>query len=311
VNKAFHLIVDTGVIAGTFLMVLGFRPSPAEDHHGAVPAAAAENQTPGEKRVKITPQRDGNVTRVLVENRELCEVTVTFDFGLTNLESTVGFPHTTTFPPGQVTEAFVLSPQNTNESWNYSFTCQYKLGSAVAQHDDSYVYALPYVPGESFRVTPGYDGKFSHKGSNRYAIDWAMPEGTPVCAARGGLVVKVKDYSDRSGPSIAFDRFNNFIVIRHEDGTLGQYAHLLKDSAAVTEGDIVQAGDIIARSGNTGFSSGPHLHFSVFKARTGKERESIPIRFQTAKSAGTTLEALRRYTAVAPEVPAKSTATGT
>lgn len=300
------------MIAGAFLLTLLLPLSPeAETHHhehGSAPAADVAATPPAGKRVKITTERVGDVTRFVVENREFSEVTVTFDVALTNLASTVTLPHTATFPPGTVTEAFQLTPVNAAETWGFDYVSNYKLGSACAQHDDSYVYSLPYPAGETFRVTQGYDGRYSHKGPNRFSIDWGMPEGTPVCAARGGLVVKVKDWSDRSGPDISFDRYNNFIVIRHDDGTLGQYAHLSKDSAAVKEGDTVQAGDIIARSGNTGFSSGPHLHFSVFKARNGKERESIPIRFRTANAGGITLKALRRYTAAAPAMAAATKA---
>ena len=149
----------------------------------------------------------------------------------------------------------------------------------------------------TYRITQGYGGRFSHKGSNEYALDWKMPEGTPVRAARGGLVVKVKDDSDRGGGSVAYDRYNNYVLIRHSDGTLGHYCHLQKGGVKVHPGEMVAVGEIIALSGNTGFSSGPHLHFSVFKTRNGQERVSIPVRFQTAKSDGAILVEGRKYRA--------------
>ncbi len=125
-----------------------------------------------------------------------------------------------------------------------------------------------------------------------------MPEGTPVHAARGGLIVKAKDHSNFGGPDRKYDRYNNFILIRHEDGTLGHYCHLQKEGNKVRVGDMVQPGDPIALSGNTGFSSGPHLHFSVFKTKNGKERESIPVRFRTADAGVVTLQRGKKHTAV-------------
>jgi murein DD-endopeptidase MepM/ murein hydrolase activator NlpD len=125
-----------------------------------------------------------------------------------------------------------------------------------------------------------------------------MPEGTPVCAARAGVVVSLKQDSDTGGSSIDFDKFNNYITIRHADGTLGHYCHLQKDGCCVKLGQRVNAGDWIAKSGNTGFSSGPHLHFCVFRTKNGRERESIPVRFRTSPSdQATTLLNGRTYRA--------------
>jgi murein DD-endopeptidase MepM/ murein hydrolase activator NlpD len=146
-------------------------------------------------------------------------------------------------------------------------------------------------------VTQGYHGSYSHKGSNEYAIDWQMPEGTPVFAARGGLVVKVKDDSNTGGSSMKYDPFNNYVLIRHNDGTLGHYCHLKKNGVTVKPGEMVKAGQLIAHSGNTGFSSGAHLHFSVFKTKDGRERISLPVKFQTADGKPVTLVEGKRYTA--------------
>jgi len=115
---------------------------------------------------------------------------MTFDMKLLNLESNAQFPYTATLPPRQITEAFTLSPIEADAKWEYTYTNCYKLGSNCARHDDSYVYQLPYAPGRRFKVTQGYNGSFSHKGSNLYAVDWKMPEGTLVFAAREGMVVK-------------------------------------------------------------------------------------------------------------------------
>jgi murein DD-endopeptidase MepM/ murein hydrolase activator NlpD len=243
----------------------------------------------------VTEHGQGGATRFVVENSELSEVTMTFDFGIENMKSDVQFPYTATFKPGQ-TQAFTLAPVNTNDTWEYSFTNYYKLGSSVAVPDD-YVYSLPYESGSTHRITQGYDGKFSHQGSNKYAIDWQMPEGTPVHAARGGLVVKVKDDSNFGGPDIKYDPYNNYVLIRHEDGTLGHYCHLQKGGITVHAGQMVKTGDVIAHSGSTGFSSGPHLHFCVFMARNGRERVSIPVKFRDDTGAAVTLVEGKKYRA--------------
>jgi murein DD-endopeptidase MepM/ murein hydrolase activator NlpD len=71
------------------------------------------------------------------------------------------------------------------------------------------------------------------------------------------------------------------VVIRHEDGTFGQYLHLQKDGALVEVGQHVKAGAVIARSGHTGNSTTPHLHFAVFVNKDGNLKTSLPIRWKT------------------------------
>lgn len=221
------------------------------------------------------------MTRFYVENKEFCEITMTFEMTLVNLRGEKQFPCTMTFPARQVSEAFALSPIKAGVKSEYSFTTCYKLGSNCARHDDFFAYQLPYSPGARYKVTQGFNGSFSHKGPDRYAVDWKMAEGTLVRAARGGIVVRVKDESSLGGPSMKFDHYNNYVLIRHDDGTLGQYCHLQKGGCVVEPGQVVAAGQVIARSGNTGFSSGPHLHFCVFKTKNGRERESLPVKFKT------------------------------
>ncbi|HVV01624.1 MAG TPA: M23 family metallopeptidase [Verrucomicrobiae bacterium] len=247
--------------------------------------------------VRVVTEKDGDVTHFYVENHELCEVTMTFDLGLVNLKSTGPTPYTATFPAQRTTEAFALEPVNPERRWEYSYTNYYKLGSNLAHHDDSYVYQLPYAPGSLHKVTQAFGGAFSHKGSNLYAIDWQMPEGTPVYAARGGVVVRTTDDSNTGGGNIRFDPFNNYVLIRHDDGTLGHYCHLKRGGVCVVPGQVVKAGDLIAHSGSTGFSTGPHLHFCVFKTINGRQRVSIPIKFRTADGQAAILVEGRRYRA--------------
>ncbi|MFJ4617254.1 M23 family metallopeptidase [Streptomyces sp. NPDC088812] len=86
--------------------------------------------------------------------------------------------------------------------------------------------------------------------------DFAVPSGTKVVAAHGGTVVKAGGNGAGDGPA-----YGNAIVIKHGNGTYSQYAHLSRIEVKV--GQIVKTGQRIALSGNTGNSSGPHLHFEI------------------------------------------------
>ena len=100
-----------------------------------------------------------------------------------------------------------------------------------------------------------------------------MPEGTPIIA-RGGTVVKIENNQSGRGNNPS----GNFVRILHDDGTMGVYLHLMRHSVLVAEGQRVQVGTPLARSGNTGNSSGPHLHF-VIQRNVGLALESIPYDF--------------------------------
>lgn len=263
----------------------------------AVVASGSLGNSQSRQMLKVTQRRDGNVIRFLVENLESADVTATFDLGLVNLKGSTPFPFTTTFAPHQTIEAFTLSPIDEAQEWHFSLTNAYTLGSNRAVHDDRFVYSLPYTPGQAFLVSQADDGAFSHTGPERHAIDWQMPEGTPVLAARGGIVVETKDDSSAGGADRSFENSANYILIQHSDGTIGNYAHLLKHGVKVKVGQTVNTGDVIGLSGNTGFSSGPHLHFSVFKTRNGRERESIAIRYRTANATAERLASGKVYLA--------------
>lgn len=254
------------------------------------------------KMLKVTTKDVGGVTHFYVQNLEAADVTATFEMKLKNLQCSTNLPFTSTFPANRTVEAFTLSPVEEGEPWSFSYTDSFTIGSVNAVHDDNIVYALPYEVGKSFRVTQGYHGIFSHTGPDEFAIDWKMPIGTPVHAARSGVVVKAKDDSSVGGPDRKYEDCANCVLIEHSDGTIGIYAHLMKGGCKVKVGDTVKTGDLIALSGNTGFTSGPHLHFSVFKTRSGKERLSLPVRFQTVDGVAMTLATGQSYRAMPSEV---------
>jgi murein DD-endopeptidase MepM/ murein hydrolase activator NlpD len=164
-----------------------------------------------------------------------------------------------------------------------------------ADHDDGYLYRLPYGDGVSFPIIQGYGAKLSHRGAERFTLDFGMPVGTPVHAARDGVVVLVEDSHEAGCPREECQRFANFVVVLHSDGTTGEYFHLERGSVQVEAGQSVARGQRLARSGNTGFSTAPHLHFGVY--RTGRDRttESLAVRFTTRRGAVSAPRSGARY----------------
>jgi murein DD-endopeptidase MepM/ murein hydrolase activator NlpD len=112
-------------------------------------------------------------------------------------------------------------------------------------------------------------------------VDWTVPEGTIVCAARAGRVVGVRQDSTFSGPDPKLKPLANYVIIKHDDGTFADYVHLKTGGALVKLGDEVTVGQPIGLSGKTGFASAPHLHFSVFQAIDGKTKLTLPFRLKT------------------------------
>lgn len=257
-------------------------------------------------KVKVMTERDGANTRFLLRNYEATDMTATLEVAAVNMKSSVPLPCTITIPAGQTVEALVLTPTNgAGSDWSFNYTNHYTVGRHDATHDDSVLYFLPYTAGTTYKVTQGYHGSFSHKGPDEYSTDWKMPEGTPVHAAREGVVVSVKDDSEKGGSHRKFEDCANMVTVQHADGTMAHYCHLSPHSAKVRVGQKIRAGDWLAASGNTGFTSGPHLHFAVFKARSGFGRESIPVKFRTANESGISLVSGQSYRAGDPAAMAR------
>jgi len=137
-------------------------------------------------------------------------------------------------------------------------------------------YQLPLAPGASSRLIQGNNGPYGHSGALAYAFDFLMPIGTPLRAARGGVVQIVEE---RFADNTRKPGEENLIVINHGDGTFGRYYHLTTNGSDVTVGQRVRAGQPIGRSGNSGASAGPHLHFDVTSACPEFGCQTAPIQF--------------------------------
>lgn len=154
-------------------------------------------------------------------------------------------------------------------------------GDPNAVHQDDVLYRAPFAVANSYLISQTFPAATTHQTPDSYyAIDVAMPVGTDVYAARSGIVFEVASTNFEGGvDKEAYLETANFVRIMHDDGSHAVYAHLNWNSIRVRPGDRVERGEYIADSGNTGFSSGPHLHFAVLMNR-GMRLVSIPITFE-------------------------------
>lgn len=155
-------------------------------------------------------------------------------------------------------------------------------GEPNVVHDRGARYLPPFPADKSFVVSQGFNGTRTHDSIEaRYAIDIPMPIGTPIRAARDGVVMEVDEDFFGAGTDLSkFGARANSIRVLHSDGTMSVYAHLAPERVFVEPGEVILVGEKIAESGNTGFSTGPHLHFAI-QRNIGMQLESIPFVFMT------------------------------
>jgi len=143
-------------------------------------------------------------------------------------------------------------------------------------------YLLPWRPGDYYELIQGNNSVADHQGVEAYAFDFSLLPGTLVLAARAGTVSMVKSDSNEGGFNIAYANDANYVVIDHGDGTQALYLHLMYHGALVRVGEQVRQGQPIALTGDTGWTSGPHLHFAVERSSpTDHLTQSVPISFAT------------------------------
>jgi murein DD-endopeptidase MepM/ murein hydrolase activator NlpD len=169
----------------------------------------------------------------------------------------------TIFKAVSVTNLFINSIDESELLSKY-ISSKFDYGdSKTARHNDNYSYSLPIEIGKEVRISQGFNGKKSHQSiASKYAIDFDIQVGTKIYAAREGVVVyTITHYKKSGGKELTYKA--NKIVILHNDGTFASYSHLKHNGAIIKKGDNVKRGQHIGYSGNTGNSSGPHLHFAV------------------------------------------------
>ena len=241
--------------------------------------------------VKVIPVRaePGAIARLRIENdngrylawadnRLSGPIEVMLHFSRSeNVTGSPALPARATVAAGGSSLVAVLSAADPSRGGDFELRMDSLPGDPSARPRDV-EYLLP-LRQSRFRIDQGYGGSFSHQDpQNRFAVDFAAETGTPVLAAREGVVMQVESDFDRAGLNLEkYGGRANFVRILHDDGAMSLYAHLKTEGALVRVGQRVRAGQQIGLSGNTGFTTGPHLHFAV-QVNRGMRLESLPFK---------------------------------
>lgn len=229
--------------------------------------------------IEVVRVDTGNSTQLLAVNDCLCVVTFKVSIVESGLAAIPGGATFREILQPQTRKALLVVANDGTAAPFLKYSVQVALGSPDAVHRPPGPYRVPFGVGSTYRVTQAYPSRVTHATpDSEYAVDMALPDGTPVYAARDGLVINARHDSFRGAAAPVMLDQANVVEILHDDGTIALYAHLHWDSIRVRIGVRVARGQYIADSGSTGFSSGPHLHFAVVR-NTGNDDVSIPVQF--------------------------------
>jgi hypothetical protein len=231
--------------------------------------------------VKVYFEKDNGKVHIYADNPMFCPVSLKLKVDKTNMLCEGGCPEIAVVPQKVVKHKLLtLTPEDTQKSTKFSYSYKWMLGNITkTEFDKNHVYYLPFEKGKEYPLSQGYNGAQSHRNEN--AIDFSMPEGSGITAARDGIVIKVVQHNWNSCAEERCKEFNNTVTVYHSDGTFADYAHIKQNGSLVKEGDAIKAGQLIAKSGNTGWSSGPHLHFMVYRYNENGI-QSLETKFKTA-----------------------------
>ncbi|MDO9269796.1 MAG: peptidoglycan DD-metalloendopeptidase family protein [Methylobacter sp.] len=255
------------------------------------PTASSQNQTELKvevRQLKAAPKqlvwllRSGEERhpRFYIRNDYAGPVEVEINFSeQDNVRATPDLPRLFVIEPGTSDTLFDINGIDEHKPWRLGLKYRYIIGGPLAHYSSTTRYLPPLAPGTSFQISQAFSGNFSHTDEqNKYAVDLVMPIGTPVHAARSGIVLEAEDDFYKGGSNKAYASEANNIRILHDDGSMAIYAHLELEKAQVYPGLAVAAGQLIGYSGNTGFTTGPHLHFAV-QINRGMRLVSVPFTF--------------------------------
>lgn len=240
----------------------------------------AEHEEQPAVRLYRQTTADGQV-RLFAQNTFYGPVQIAFELTeMDNLAADVPKRGLTVLPARSNTRLLTLRRGDAARPMSLGYEFQYLLGDPKARHDPPMPYRFPFALATRFKVSQAFPDQVTHNDpSSRYAIDFAMPIGTGVYAARAGTVVQVaSDYYEAGLDPVVDGPRANIVRVLHDDGTMSLYAHLNWNSIRVVPGQRVARGEYLADSGNTGFTTGPHLHFVVQRNRNGT-MISVPVQF--------------------------------
>jgi murein DD-endopeptidase MepM/ murein hydrolase activator NlpD len=230
----------------------------------------------------------GTGHEIVAENNGPAPITVYVSLTGQKFATDGNWPMTTVVPPHvalRLGHVYPIYPDNrTAAGYNFYFHYRYNFGRLDAVHDAGTAYRLPFEDGRGFLVSQAYGGMLTthNNRAEMYALDFAMPIGSAVTAARAGVVIEVTLSHHQGGDDVRYLDKANRVAIVHDDGTVAEYAHLSPGPEIVTVGQRVAAGELLGYSGSTGYASGPHLHFMVWRPRVidgNVSRASVPVLF--------------------------------
>ncbi|WP_167856741.1 M23 family metallopeptidase [Hymenobacter aquaticus] len=248
--------------------------------------AGFAQQEPGPQiAVEEVKYKDGS-TVLTATNREFAPCTIFLEAELLHMTSDVALPaKIVVFPSSKPRVIAHFTPKEQYLTHTYKYWYGAQLGICNGKKPDtSFVYRLPFQTGTTSTVLQATAVDSTQGKLWSTHVIFGLPENTPVCAARTGIVTYVRQDSDKSGGrGRRYDA--NMIVVFHDDGTYAVYTHFRQHGAAVQKGQRVNQGDVLGFSGNTGWVRQPCLGFSVQYSAEPDPR-MVPTLFQTATSPG-------------------------
>jgi murein DD-endopeptidase MepM/ murein hydrolase activator NlpD len=246
--------------------------------------ARSRSREPAEVRLYRRSLQDQRV-QLVAQNTYHSPVQIAFRLSAVNLAANVPTSGNLVLEPRSETQLLMLERADPSASMSLEYQYQYIPGAPGAEHRADSPYRLPYALATAYAVSQAYPDRITHADpSSQHAFDFVMPVGTGIYAARAGIVIEVaSDYFEAGiDPAVNGPRAN-LVRVLHDDGTMSLYGHLNWNSIRVVPGQRIARGEYLADSGNTGFSTGPHLHF-VVQRNEGGRIVSVPVSFAGAGS---------------------------
>jgi len=157
------------------------------------------------------------------------------------------------------------------------FNCKKDNNSITNPKVSDAKYVLPYPIGKKYLCSQSFGGNISHQGVFYFSVDFDMPKGSIITAARKGRVIFFQEnfYDQDLGTEKS-----NVVIIQHKDSTYARYAHLTHNGTLVEVRQEVETGDTLGFSGSSGSPGHYHLHFDVTEDCPQTNCQTIPFKFK-------------------------------